>query len=199
VHRRFAVLLLAGGCRQLLGLEDPSAAPPPGEDAPPSSPDAAPDAQWLCPSEYVAVGSSHYHFVETRARWLEAVQLCADDHPGGSPFTHLVVIGNDAERQDLLPLRSPTNDAYWIGLTDLAVTGKWQWVTTEPTNGYPGASGAPWSVNQPMNGDCAVIVGPMYGLGENGMFYSDYCKPPATVNLPFICECDGYADDPTRH
>jgi hypothetical protein len=200
VHRRLAVVLLAGGCRQLFGLEDPTAAPDPA-DAPASpSVDAPADAQKLCPADYVQVGSSHYRFVETRARWLDAVSLCADDQPDGPPFTHLVVINSEAERQALLALRAPTNDAYWIGLSDLAVSGQWQWVTAEDTGGYPATPGPEWSQGQPMSGaDCTVIVGPMYGPGTNGLYYADYCKPPASVNLEYICECDGYADDPARH
>lgn len=191
-------MLVAGGCRQFLGLDEPAVAPHDAATTDTRPLDARGDAPWSCPNEYVAVGTSHYRFVETRARGLDAIAACVSDQTVGPPFTHLVVISGEDERQALLPLRSPTNDAYWIGLTD--IRGDWQWVTAEPINGYPGASGPPWSANQPMSGaNCAVLVGPNNGVGENGFFNSDFCKPPATVSLPYICECDGYPDDPMRH
>lgn len=197
MNAKFALLLLLTGCRQLFGLDDPAPMQM-DPDAPASPADAAADAVWQCPSTYVSSsvgGTGHYRFVEQRARWLDAVTLCTNDQPSGPPYTHLVVIGSDEERQSLLPLRALTNDAYWIGLTDLRVTGTWQPVTDEVIT-YP----PPWSPDPPMQGaDCVVIVGPMYGVGTNGMYAADFCKPPASVSLPFICECDGYPDDPTNH
>lgn len=195
MHGRSALLVVAAGC-----LESPVLL---NDDA--RLADASPDVSEKCPDNYNSLGTSigsasFYRFVEQRARWLDAVAICALDRTSGPPFTHLVVLDNDSEREALLPFRAASNDAYWIGVTDLKETGVWRWVTAQPqSDGYPPASGVPWSPNQPMSGaNCAVIVGPNYA-GVNGLLSADYCVPPATVALPFVCECDAYPNDATRY
>ena len=114
----------------------------------------------------------------------------------GPVYTHLAVLDDDSERVALLPYREQTAE-YWIGLSDLVTTDSWLWVTSQPTI-YPPASGTPpWASGLPSGmagARCVALDGDP--TANNGLLFNDFCP---NVREPYICECDGYPDDPTRY
>jgi hypothetical protein len=89
----------------------------------------------------------------TDARYYPATGHWYEDVPGGNWYTaeanavalggHLVTINDAAEQQWLYDrlFNDPWNGHQWIGFTDVAVEGQWEWVSGEPvtyTNWAPG-------------------------------------------------------------
>jgi len=186
-------LWLFPGCSAIFGLEPPA---PIRQDA--QSHDDARDGRSLdapptdapidlvCPGNYmqVATTGTYYRFVTAQASWLGAATDCADD----DPHTHLVVITSDQER--MLAFELGGSSPGWIGLSDLASEGSYRWVTAEPTS-YPLPNSAAWSNGEPSNDasqDCVTFNG-------QGELKDDPCG----FGRPYLCECDGYPDDPTRY
>jgi hypothetical protein len=154
-------------------------APPGTPDAPPNTPDAHVP---LCPASYTAAGGSHYRWVGVGTNWLAAELDCEDD--ANTPFeqpTHLAVIDDAAERTLLITGTGGSLDNQWIGRTDLASDGAFLYVTPQAgvdTSGTSGNSGAK---------DCVR-------LGSDGTHQARDCT---NTNI-YVCECDGFAADPTR-
>jgi hypothetical protein len=193
------VLLLVGGCRQVFGIEDTTTVAIDAEggggdaalvDAPADGP---PDADPLigCPAEYdlVAPGEGRYRHVDVALDWIDAVVDCADDSPSSaSVHTHLAVFATDAERAEVNAILQTT---VWLGLTDRRVADQWIWVTQEPTGGYPPLSHPAWAPNEPdREGECGA-------MDENGRLEARRCD--GQDDVPFLCECDVYPDDPSRY
>lgn len=193
---RFAVLIALAGCRQLLGLSEPS--PAPAIDAP-RTPDAAIDAPAaVCPPSYsVVIGTSRYRFNDSdRVLWPDAEAACARDSANqpGVAHTHLAVIDSSNELTMLVAHRQSAPD-YWIGITQRRIVGAWVAVTDQP---IPPPM---WGINMPrtdQGADCAMIMGTGWGPGNDGLIGNDYCTAISTASDPFICECDGNAEDPSR-
>lgn len=186
-----AVVLIASlgfGCGRV-GFEAQSIAADAAPDAPADAPPIA-----RCPDSYNVTtpsSTSRYRLVTgTPVDWLGAAAACANDQvPGSSLYTHLVVFDTDTERADVnaaVPFTSR-----WIGASDLVTEGDFRWVTSESTTGYPPPTGAPWQVNQPdnLNGQhCVRMV-------MDGSIDDATCSDP----YAYLCECDGFANDPTRY
>lgn len=193
------VLFALAGCRQLLGLDEPSVShdAAPGDTPRDGTRDVAATA--TCPDTYtIRLGDSRYRFepTSTHVVWPDAALACVSDLPGspGPVYTHLVVLDNDLERQALLSYREPITE-YWVGLTDRVTSGLWLPVTDEQVN-YPEPGTPPWANGLPAANMGADCVGLDAVPDDDGLLYNDYC---ASVKEPYICECDGYADDPARH
>lgn len=195
--RFVALLLLATGCRQLLGFEelaDPiaddarsdGALTDDGQDPDGPPPDTMPPS--ACPATYtltIASSASVYRSVTNQAiPWLSANSKCTAD----GARSHLIVLSNDSERAEIAAATGTL--VRWVGFSDRAVDGTFQHVTDENTGGYPPQSGSPWAVGEPMAGtaDCAA-------LGNAGELVSLACGNGRT----FICECDAFLDDPTNY
>lgn len=186
---RWAGVIFAGlsGCSALFDLSAPvrerdGSIDDASEDAPRS--DALPDVMVdgpACPSNYMEIGNRRYRLATNNASWTNAATDCADDGVN----THLAVISNSAELTLVNATYSMENEV-WIGLSDLVTDGTFLWVTVEDTMGYPPASGAPW---QNLGTDPCVILKVPDGLNTKD----------CGLNKHYLCECDTYADDPSRY
>jgi hypothetical protein len=192
--------LLVAGCGSIFGLEAPelvvaldSRAPDVSEIRDGAIGDVLPDGAPVngCPASYtIAIGTSRYRRITTAMEWLPAAQQCAADMTLGTKRTHLVVIADDNERASIATMMSGL-ETLWIGLTDRISEGSYRWVTAEPINGYPPAAGSPpWSQGEPDNAlgqDCVLL--------SSGLMADVNCGAGTTA----LCECDAYADDPSRY
>jgi hypothetical protein len=196
------LLLLAGGCRQLFGIDDTSIAGDGGapDDGPGDAPaidafraDAPPDADplALCPANYDLVSPSgrRYRRNTDELDWIDAVVVCAADTPGNAAvYTHLAVFATEEERAEFHQLLPTT---LWLGITERVTAGTWIWITDEPAGNYPPITSPPWTQGEPDgDGECGAI-------DENGGFEDRPCD--GTGDIPSLCECDTYPEDPTRY
>ena len=174
---------------------DPDAAP--GADAAAidaattdaAPPDGRPDAGVLiCPIGYAPINgsTSQYRIVEVNVTWGFAALDCNDDDDLGgaaSGRTHLVVVGDNTEK---ILLTNQFSGNTWVGLTDAAVEGTFQWVTDEPTNGFPVVGQEPpWDSGDPDG-----------GTNENCVRFKnsfDFEDKPCTDTDSYVCECDRFA------
>jgi hypothetical protein len=81
----------------------------------------------------------------------------------------------------------------WIGASAPQGTKMYRWVTAENTQRYvvPSSLGSePWESDQP---DEAGGYGELRAL--SGSLHDESCGESSN----YICECDGYANDPTRY
>lgn len=179
------------GCNSVFGLDETRLVPPGdgGADAP--RPDGEPAG---CPASYdfiLQTTASRYRLVTSTTPFAEAAADCADDAAG---LTHLLVLSNEAERSALitLPPKYLVDDT-WIGATAPAGTTAYRWITAEDTAGYvvpAGLGTAPWEGDQPDNpGGCGEL------RALSGSLHDEGCDSSSN----YICECDGFADDPTRY
>jgi len=150
--------------------------------------DAPIDVASPCEGYTITIGASatRYRFSAALVTtWPAAAADCADA-PGK---THLAVLGpTDAERSELS--NAIGSNAAWLGLSDRRTQNTYLWVTSEDTMGYP--NNLPWVNNMTggtQSGDC-VFARTTADLDT------------ADCNLAmhsFVCECDAFADDPTRY
>lgn len=186
-------VLVTSGCGMLYGLDRPqlldAAAAGDGDivdsaadaqlDA--SSIDAAPDAvMFTCPSNYVSVNGSlsKYRLSGGTSEWLNAADGCAND----GATTHLIVLGSLAEYDDLSTLLGTT--AVWVGHSDRNTVEAHLWVTQEPNTVAP-----QWATGEPNDAASRCT------RFDEGKLLDTLCS----ASGPFVCECDAYADDPTRY
>jgi hypothetical protein len=191
--------LVAAGCSFTPGSER---APDARDGDGPGAPDAR-DGDALpgtCPADYVTIGTqpTMYRVVEGGApaarTWQDASLDCDDDDDGGgfSRFTHLVVIGDEAERIEITEksMSPAISGNTWIGFSDLdtegTTEGTFVWVTEEIPAGQPtGDTKPPWDTDDPDDAggveDCVRF--------KNGFEFED---KPCSDPLSYVCECDGY-------
>lgn len=144
-----------------------------------------------CPVSYsltFATSHSRYRRITDEVQWPIAAALCAGDAPGQ---THLAVIDGDAEYAELSA--TVTVDDMWIGLSDRVTNGTYLWVTAQdapiaPLGTYPWAPDRP---DDPGGAQDCIRVNPT----SQNLLDDAEC----TNAFDFICECDGYADDPARY
>lgn len=182
----FGALLLASGCQVLFPLD-------PDVDAGIS--DADPDALAVdCPTGYTVLLAGRAYRLSApgvRLGWVEANASCELDGMGlQTGKTHLVVLGTDDERSNLVaggmldPLTS-----HWIGLNDRDMENSFEWLTDEPIVPFypPKNREPPWASQEPSDSipgeDCAAIA------PQAGTFNDLPCMDP----LAFVCECDEFA------
>jgi hypothetical protein len=189
-------LLAAGGCGKQLNAEF-CATHPTDDRCVASVNDSGMDSATLdarlvtCPTKYdITIPSqpfSKYLREDNIDDWDSAVGKCADDAPGS---THLAVLNRATE---LAELASYFDRPRFIGLTDKVTDGTYLAVTDEPID-YPALyvpATPPWKSGEPdSSGDCVSI--------DNNLEAEEDCTG-ATVDLAWLCECDGIADDPNNY
>jgi parallel beta-helix repeat protein len=109
-----------------------------------------------------------YALIDIWLPWREARVYC--EKLGG----HLVTIGSASENDFVENLADPIDDDVWIGLTDEANEGYWEWVTGEPLT-YTN-----WEVNWQNGGDWENYV----EMHRDGT-WNDL---PVTSSMTFVCE-----------
>jgi hypothetical protein len=149
--------------------------------------DASPPG--VCPADYGVFGGLVIRLSDTSATWADAMDDCVDDRGTSTSYTHLIVFTNDVQRGNI---GSITGNAFWIGYTDRAIEGTYQWVTAQP-NMYPGVGDDPWAGSEPSvdsaDDNCVVQRG-----------VDDWDNVECTSNqIPFMCQCDAYPPDSSRY
>lgn len=198
--RLYVVLLCLAGCDRLFGLEQvdpPTTTDAAVGDSRSDSSDAAPDAAVQCPAAYdlaLTGYPSRYRAGAIYTTWDAAETACALDMPGG---THLVVLDDDGERVALfaeLGNRGITG-SQWISLNDRQSEGTFVWITAQEASPPP-LTTPPWGAGQPDAQSDAQDCVRIQGAADTSPSMLDDSE--CTSSYLYVCECDGYAPDPTR-
>jgi hypothetical protein len=152
--------------------------------------DASDPGPTLCPLGYAPINgsSTQYRIVESNTTWALAAADCNDDDDlvsGITGRTHLVVVGDNTEK---ITLTNQFSGNTWVGLTDEDDEGVFEWVTNEPTNGFPQVGmQPPWDTGDPDGGTAENCV-----RFKNSFDFEDKaCTDPNS----YVCECDRFAPD----
>ena len=122
-----------------------------------------------------------YQVVDTQMNYYEAVAYCSQEG------AHLVTITSSAENSFVSSL-PPFESIGWLGATDEAVEGTWQWVTGEPF------SYTNWAPGEPTN--AGLDGSPENALSFWGPSYpGQWNDVPTWVLRPFVCEYDSSTYD----
>jgi hypothetical protein len=145
-----------------------------------------------CPPAYsvtIPSNTSKYR-VETAVTlgWTEAAEACrANQLTGSARHTHLLVVSNVLELDELANrIPAPERDV-WVGSRDLDRDGVFTWVTNEPVPDYPPMQ-PPWDTDQPDKQ--GVGCADYRSTGSLSAALGDSTCEDAQG---YICECDAYA------
>lgn len=134
----------------------------------------------LVPAVTQTFNGHKYELYNISASWRQAYRFC--EQKGG----HLATVTSKSENDFI---RSMANNAsltnyIWLGGTDMANEGKWEWVTDEAF------SYTNWNTNQPDNyGYCEHYLH-MYEDGK----WNDYTNSAGNSKTIFVCEYDNTVD-----
>jgi Lectin C-type domain len=153
---------------------------------------ARPDAfdPGVCPPTYtisLPSTTSRYRLASSGLDWTTANGTCAADQTSPKGFTHLVVF---ADRQEQTDLEAIVGDV-WVGYSDRISEGTFLATTSEPIGDYVALHSPAWAAGEPnagVNEDCAEII-LEGGLNDNN----------CALTRMYVCECDGYANDPSHY
>ncbi|MEM9489537.1 MAG: C-type lectin domain-containing protein [Myxococcota bacterium] len=123
-----------------------------------------------------------YRLAASPARWQAAQDACAADG------AYLVVI-SDAHDNALVRDLGAGRPKLWLGYTDIATEGSWQWINGAAQDAY-----RPWGRGEPNNANnnehCAeMVVGP-----EDGDLAGAWNDGICTGQRDYVCECDPLAN-----
>lgn len=195
------LLGLSAGCDRLFGLsrlDEPTAVDAPGDSASDGAVvvdarvDSIVQTHSGCPQGFAQpYENSQYRYIATPRPWSDALAFCHGlDDPTSTKRVHLAVLTSDFERSTHISVMVVGSAGpFWIGLSDTAVEGTYQWVTAEPVP-YPEPSS--WGVSEPSqlpDDDCVRVE------YSNNNLDSMAC---ATAS-PFVCECDDFASQPGNY
>ncbi|XP_067877342.1 C-type lectin domain family 10 member A-like isoform X2 [Heterodontus francisci] len=122
-----------------------------------------------CPPNWYQFNQGCYYFSTRKGSWQFATQQCSLKN------SHLLVINSILEQNFIKVAANPS--MYWIGLSDVAIEGNWQWVDGTNFRSSPTfwADGEP---NNMQNGeDCAHI-------DDKGRWNDNKCSS----SYSWICE-----------
>lgn len=195
------LLALSPGCDRLFGLshlDEPVAVDAPRDSA--SDGDLVVDApadtivqtHSGCPQGFAhPYENSQYRYIAAPQTWPDALAFCHSlDDPTSTKRVHLAVLTSDFERSTHISVVVVGSaSAFWIGLSDTAIEGTYQWVTAESVP-YP--SDASWGPFEPSEGpddDCVRVE-----YSNNNLD-----SMPCATTSAFVCECDDYASQPDNY
>ena len=145
----------------------------------------------VCPPTYTISLSStttRYRLASGGLGWKQAIDACVADQTSPKGFTHLVVF---ADRQEQTELEAIVGDV-WVGYSDRIVEGAFRATTLEPIGDYVVPNSPAWAFGEPnqqtTGEDCLEII------LEGGLNDNDCAN-----TRMFVCECDAYANDPSRY
>ena len=132
----------------------------------------------VCPPAYspAASSASCYRVVLAPADWISAEQSCEADTIGA----HLAYAAKADERTELRSLVT-TSNTQWVGVTERITAGIFLTVTGAP------AMYLPWSAGAPGAGPCVHD------------FSAGWQTTVCTTKLPYVCQYDAVAADPTAY
>jgi hypothetical protein len=160
-------------------------------DGGPDAPGADAFDPSVCPTTYaisLPSTTSRYRLASGGLDWTHAIDACVADQTSPKGFTHLVVF---TKRQEQTELEAIVGDV-WVGYSDRLVEGEFRATTLEPIGNYVAPSSPAWAFGEPNhqttaeNCDEVILEG---GLNDNNC---------ANTRM-FVCECDSYANDPSRY
>lgn len=195
------LLALSTGCDRLFGLshlDEPAVLDAPRDGAGDGNLGGDARADSLvqthsgCPEGFAnPYENSLYRYVATPSSWSNALAFCDGlDDPTSTKRVHLAVLTSDFERSTHISVVVVGSaSAFWIGLSDTAVEGTYQWVTAEPVQ-YPEPTS--WGALEPSEGPDDDCVRVEYSTND---LDSMACATPS----PFVCECDDYATRPASY
>jgi len=129
-----------------------------------------------CPGRSFTFGTHSYCAYREYVTWHEAKKRCADT--GG----YLLAVNTREENEALWEtVSNPWEHSFWIGLSDAAVEGMWQWLSNEPVKYGNWRAGAPDNYRPPdgrEDEDCAEW------LTEDGTWNDVPCSARKT----FLCK-----------
>lgn len=188
---RRRLLLLAGlvGCGRIgftATTTDASATDAPAPDT------GATFDPTACPASYtltVPATTTRYRWVTSSATdWLLANADCRDDGPAPGAFTHLAVFTSQAEQDALTAI---IDDA-WVGYSDRLTEGAFLAISAEPLGAHLAPGGPAWTPGEPNNQTGSENC--LHVKFEGGLNDVD-----CDLLREYLCECDGYADEPARY
>ena len=127
-----------------------------------------------------------YEVYTNSVDWQTAKRFC--EQKGG----HLLTISNSDENNIIKNnVKGLTNERYWLGLTDIALQSKWNWITGEPIY-YNN-----WNSGEPNN--TAGIETYAEFVSANGSWNDLRGFACISLNIGFICEYDEIPAEPTSY
>jgi hypothetical protein len=180
----YAIAVLGAACNTVLGVKSTRHL-----DA---SPVVDVPNELLCPAAYVlseATGTAYRKTDNAPVTFLAAAAACAGDQPATNQvFTHLVVISSSQEMAFLI--QTLGGDGHWIGMSNLTSTD-YQWVTAEPAAIDP----VYWATGEPN----MVTIEQCVFIGQFNQYMDHFDTIDCANSHDYICECDGFANDPSRY
>ncbi|XP_062595934.1 perlucin-like protein [Saccostrea cucullata] len=140
-----------------------------------------------CPLDWVAYDSNCIQFTKTQHTWTDAANACRN------MGAHLVTVDTEAKdnfiKQFLNVFASEKLTHWWIGGSDFAVEGTWQWIAGGTVGSYNG-----WGPGQPDGNNTANCMSYKFFNHTIIGWSDDVCAPHThhghhAHNLPgYICE-----------
>ncbi len=132
------------------------------------------------PRNAVSQGSSSYFLYDgVRLSWEDAKAFCASRHAGG----RLPTLGSQSEAAAVLSLLG--NVSYWIGLSDEATEGSFEWDDGAAGRLLPWISSENVSYGQSAANDCVAVTFSDPAAGWSGSF--SFAVRQCGDVLPYIC------------
>lgn len=144
-----------------------------------------------CPSFFTqGYENSQYRYFSSPLTWRGAFDFCRQlDDPTSTKRVHLSVLTGDLERSHVYTNVVGSASGFWIGLSDTATDGAYQWITDELVN-YPTSTA--WATGEPSTGAGDSCVRANYST-------TDLDSIACSTMIAFVCECDDYKLDAAHY
>jgi len=124
-----------------------------------------------CACETVTVDEDVFHLCEWRMSWSEARDFCESKH------LRLASFQNESQSSTVFEAANKLDDnLWWIGASDLAREGTWNW-TSGRTLAWSN-----WDSGQPSDEQCGQDCAALDGV-DGGQWVDEHCEQ----HFPFVC------------